>query len=114
RSEFEAGEIEGRRDGTPDQGPVAKRACGLPDPARDDDLRRLAQTEVAAEAQVPGRASIVAHREFERRAVVVVPDLVGIDAMPVRALAGLEQEEDRRARAATFVSGGRPEGLAIV
>ena len=33
-----------------------------------------------------------------------MPDLVGIDAMPVRALAGLEQEIDRRAL-------GRAEGL---
>ena len=41
-----------------------------------------------------------------------MPDLVGIDPMPVRAFAGLEQEVDRRARAAPFT--GRTESLDVV
>src|SRR6185312_9187881 len=46
----------------------------------------------------------------ERRAGVVMPDLVGIDPMPVRALAGLQQEVDGGRGAARLV--GRAVHLA--
>ena len=94
---LEIPELESRRDRAPDQRVLPTTAGGLPDAAGHDDLRRLAQTEVAAEAQVAGRATVVAHRKLERRAVIVMPDLVGIDPVPMRALAGLQQEEDRGA-----------------
>ena len=105
RRQLEACEVEARRHGAADQRPVAERARRLPDPARHDDLRRLADVEVAAESQMPSGASVVAHREFERGAGIVMPDFVGIDAMPVRAFAGLEQEEDRGAGGAARASG---------
>src|SRR6185437_13727309 len=50
--------------------------------------------------------------QLERRAGVVVPELVGVDRVPVRALARFEQEVDRRRGAARLL--GRAEGLAIV
>jgi len=66
-----------------------------------------------AEPPIPGGTAIVAHREFERCAGIMVPDLVGIDPVPVRALTRLEQEEDRGAGAAPPSSVGvrRPKCL---
>ena len=54
-------------------------------------------------------AAILAQRQLERSAGIVVPDLVGIDLVPMRALAGLEQEVDRGRGAARLVGGA--EGL---
>jgi len=76
-----------------------------------DRLWLLADAEIGAEPQT-AHALAVAHRKFERRAGIVVPDLVGIDPVPVRALAGLQQEVDRRSGAAPFARCA--EGLDLV
>lgn len=61
-------------------------------------------------------AAVVAHREFEWRAGIVMPRLVGIDPVPVRALTRLQQKKDRGAGAATTLSvdTSRSERLAEV
>ena len=69
--------------------------------AGDDGLRLFADAEVGAETEVTHGVAVVAHRQFQRRAGVVMPDLVGIHPVPVRAFAGLQQEIDRRAGAAS-------------
>ena len=83
--------------------------------ARHDGLGLLADAEVAAEPQITDGSAVVAHRKFERRAGVMVPDLVGIDPVPVRAFAGFQQEIDRRAGAAsgTWSSEGLDEMTAL-
>src|SRR6185503_3829522 len=110
RRELEALEVEGRRHSAADQGPRAERARRLPDAARHDGLRQLALVEVDADAHMAHALAVAAEREFERRAGVVMPDLVGIDPMPVRALAGLQQEVDGGRGAARLV--GRAVHLA--
>ena len=88
------------------QAPSERAACQTL--ARHDGLRLLADAEVGAETQVTHAVAIVAQRQFQRRAGIVMPDLVGIDLVPVRAFAGLQQEVDRRAAPRGF---GRTEGL---
>src|SRR5258708_27064978 len=102
------GELEGRRPRAADQRPSAERARGLPDLARHHGLRLLADAEVLAEPHMVQALAVLAQRQFQRRAGIVMPDLVGIgDFVPVRAFATLQQEVDRR----TF---GRAERLDIV
>ena len=101
RRYFEALETETRRDGTADQGPVAQRpaacqaragttACG----ASPAECRRRA-----------GRLPLsTVDARFQRRARMPVPDLDGVDAMPVRASPARQQKENRgRGGAALFV-----------
>src|SRR5215475_8504688 len=96
RRHLEFLEQEAWRHGRADQRPRAQRPRRLPDAARHDGLRPLAESEVDAEPHALHRAAILAQRQLERRAGVVVPELVGIDDLvPMRALAGLEQEVDR-------------------
>ena len=72
-------------------------------PARRRAARRSAASRRGRSrcrgADAAMRMAIVAQRQLERRAGIVMPDLVGIDPVPVRALAGLEQEVDRGAGA---------------
>src|SRR5690606_772470 len=51
--------------------------------------------------------------QLERRALVVVPDLDGVDAVPAALLARAQEEVDRRARAAPRRRGVAPR-LAVV
>jgi hypothetical protein len=75
-------EFEGRRHRAADKRPAAERAGGLPDAARHDSLRQLTKIEVSADAEMAQLMAIVAQRQFERRAGVVVKYLVGIDLVP--------------------------------
>src|SRR5262245_30427443 len=96
RGHLELLPLEGRRHGAADQGPGSERARALPYAARYHALGQLADREVAAQPQVMDAPAVLAQRQLERRAGIVVPDLVGIDhAVPVRALAGPQQEIDR-------------------
>ena len=98
--EFECGEIEGRRDGTVDQRPVAERPCRLPGVGGHDNLRSILCFQFLAE---PVRLLVLIFRgdgKFQRRTRVMVPDLDGVDAMPGRGLAGAQQVINRCARAA--------------
>src|SRR5689334_8929839 len=76
-------EVETRRDGAADQRPRAETARRLPRMRRHDCLRPLAGGEVGAEAQGLSWTD-ACDRQFERGARIVVPDLGGIDAVPVR------------------------------
>ena len=79
----------------------------------DRDLR-LVPIEGVAKAVGATRAPVLGDAQFERRARVEVPDLGGVDAVPVRGLALGQQIEDRGHRAAAAVLGGVAEGLAKV
>src|SRR6185312_4005290 len=112
RRQFEALELEGGRHRAADECPQPERTRRLPDMSRRDSLRQLANAEVTAQPQVPYLVAIVAQRQLERSAGVMMPDLVGIDAMPVRALACLQQKENRGAGTPRLVDGTKR--LAIV
>ena len=89
-----------------DQGPVAVALGGLPGVRRHDRLRHFAGREIGAELDA-ALAAVIGDLQRQRRARVVVPDLDGIDAMPVRALAARQQEIDRgRSRTAAGVHAG--------
>ena len=96
--ELEASEVEGGRHDAADQAPRSKRASRLPGARRDDRLDTLAAGDIGPEPmRRHGQIAVGPDPQFERVAAGVLPDLVGIDAMPVRSLAGLEQVEDRAA-----------------
>ena len=63
-------------------------------------LRRLTGQRIGADGDGLRGPPVRRHRQLQRRAGLEQPQLVGVDAMPVGALAGLQQEEDR--------GGGRP------
>ena len=86
RREFKAFELEARRHGTADQRPVAERFRGLPGAGRHCYLGHFVIMDVAAE---PDDFFLRAVDDFQlqRRAGVPMPDLHGVDTVPVRALA---------------------------
>jgi hypothetical protein len=63
-------------------------------------LRTLAVGEGGAEQQGLGGAALRRQAERERRAGIPVPELGGVDAVPVADLAGREQVVDGGAGAA--------------
>jgi len=78
----------------------------------DRNLRLVAGEEPGPEAVYTDRAPVRGDAQLERRARVEVPDLGGVDAVPVRGLARGEHVEDRGHRAAAAVLGDVAEGLA--
>ena len=107
--QLKSGERKSRRDRAAEQRPVAEALRRLPGARRHDGLRLLAGGEVAAEPDsLDRRRDLAAISSSERRAGVEVPDLGGIDAVPMRALAARQQEIDRgRGGAAARPSRGR-------
>src|SRR3546814_5757590 len=83
---------------------------------RHDALRPLAGGDVGTERQLRhGGAGFCREAEPQGRAGMPVPDLDRIDAVPVRALARLQQEIDRRrARPAGGVGLRITEGLGEI
>lgn len=104
RRKLEAIEFERRRDRAADEGPGTKRTRGLPLEWLDDELRTLTGAQVGPQDPPPSRLSFDAGLELERCAGVEVPDLGGVDAMPMRTLASLEQEVNRRSGATRIAS----------
>src|SRR5262245_49763156 len=96
RGELETGEFETRGDGAADQRPVAEAFGRLPGTGRNNRLWPFAGREISPERDALDRPSRT-RRDFERkrRARIIVPDLGGIDPMPMRALATRQQEIDR-------------------
>src|SRR5665213_3193824 len=92
--QLEAVEGKAGRDRAADQGPVAEGFRRLPGARRHRELRHLVAVDVGAEPD-DFFFRAVHHFELERRAGVIVPDLGGVDTMPVRALAARQQEIDR-------------------
>ena len=104
RRQLEFRKIESRRDGASDQRPVAGAFGRLPGMRRHDRLRHFAGGEIGSEPEA-ALAAVIGDLQGQRAAGVIVPDLDGIDAMPVRALAARQQEIDRgRTRAAVGVA----------
>ena len=97
--QLEAGEVERRRHDAADERPGPKRARGLPRAGGDDRLDDRPSGHVRTEPVHRDRAIALApDAELERVPAGGLPDLVGIDAMPVRSLARREQKEDRAGR----------------
>lgn len=92
----EAGEVEAGRNAATDERVLAERACGLPDTCGNADewprvCRRIGTTEPMAFK--PIRGGIEQH-QFDRIAFVMLPDFVGVDAMPSADFAGTKQIVD--------------------
>src|SRR4029079_8061819 len=114
RCELEFSKLEPGRDGAADQGPVAIALGGLPGVRRHDRLRLFAACEIRTELYA-ALAIVASDLQRQRCARIIVPDLHGIDAMPVRALAARQQEIDRvRSRAAVGVRVWIAKRLAIM
>ena len=72
---------------------------GLPAPGRHDSLGTLARRQIRAEHEAANRSGLgVGDLQHQRRAGVKMPDLGGVDAVPVRAFAARQQEIDRGRR----------------
>src|SRR5581483_3633644 len=113
RGEFEIIELEAGRHGAADQSPVAQRFRGLPGARRDRELRHLVGVNVGAQRH-DLLLGAVDHFELERAAGVIVPDLDGVDAVPVRALAAGQQEQDGGRSGAAVMAARVAEGLAVM
>jgi hypothetical protein len=85
------------------QAPAGTVTCGCSPLAR-----------AAPSRWVPRSRPSSGDRERERRPGVEVPDLRGVEAVPGRDLAGLEQVEDRGHGSPTAAGGHMAEGLAVV
>jgi hypothetical protein len=92
----ETRECEPWRNGAADQRPITEAPGTLPVIFGHDHLRPLACREIGAEADAGDRPSGRRQLELQRRSRVVMPALCGIDGMPVRLLAGFQQELDGR------------------
>src|SRR6202158_4157746 len=113
RRQLEALEREAGRDRAAGKRPIAEAFRRLPRARRHRDLRNLAAGEIGAKAD-DFFLGAVDHRQLQRRAGVIVPDLDRVDAVPVRALAARQQEQDRGRSGAAVDRAGIAEGLAVV
>ena len=73
---------------------VAERLGRLPLAGRDDHLRKLTGFDVSTEDAVVHLRITGRDRQPQRSAVVIQPQLVGVDSMPVRPFALPQQEVD--------------------
>src|SRR5579871_699431 len=96
------GELEGRRDRTSDQRPVAGAFGALPGGRGHNRLRPLARGEIGSEPHGVLAATLVGDLQAQCTAGVIVPNLGGIDAMPVRAIAARQEEVDRGGQRSTL------------
>src|ERR1700690_3969578 len=94
RRQLKAAEIKAWRDGTAAKRPVAEALRRLPGMSRHDRLRLVASRDIRGERQALDASRSGGDFERKRRAGVPVPDLDGIDAVPVRAFAAGEQKID--------------------
>jgi len=92
---LEPPEFESGRHGATDQRPVTGGLRALPGIRRHDRLRPLAGREIGTERHQMRCAAVMGDLQHQRTAGIVMPDLDGIDAMPVRTIAAREQEIDR-------------------
>ena len=112
--QLELRKLESGRNGAADQCPVAAALGCLPGVRRHDRLRHFAGREVGAELYA-ALAAVISDLQRQRRAGVIVPDLDGVDAMPVRALAARQQEINRgRSRTPAGIHAGIAKRLAII
>src|SRR6202790_1481084 len=100
RRQFESRKIETRRDGAAAKRPITERLHRLPGMSRHDRLRALAGGEIAAERQALDASRRRRDFKRQRRAGIPMPNLDGVDPVPVRALAAPEQKIDRGRRRA--------------
>ena len=84
--ELEPGELESWHDDATHQCEFASRLGRLPGMGWHEDLRPVGSEQMIG----------FVDRQPERRTEVMQPDLVSIDTVPMRTLAGAEQEVDRR------------------
>ncbi len=87
----------------------------MPGGRRHDGLGPFAGGDVGTELDRVRRAILIGDLQIERAAGVIVPDLDGIDAMPVRAVAPRQQVVDRsRTRPSCGIGTGVAKRLAII
>ena len=89
RSYFEAAEIEAGRDRAAGQRPIPLTAGGLPYPRGHNDLRAFSARDVVAEYPVGRRSGTRRLAQGEQGTRIPVPNLGGVNAMPVRDLVRL-------------------------
>src|SRR5439155_21263679 len=111
---LESIEREGWRHGAGHQRPGPERARRLPAETRHDHLRSFALCEIGAEAMHIDMPAIMREAEIQGCARMPVPDLIGIDAMPMADLAFAQQIIDRGAGGAFAQGRILPPGLAIM
>src|SRR5579864_635392 len=93
--QLEVLEVKARRHSAAAERPIAERLRRLPGLSRHHGLRPFAVRKIAAKHHIFDASLAVRDFQLERRAGVPVPDLGGIDPMPVRALAARQQKIDR-------------------
>ena len=113
RRELKSGKFESGRHRAADQRPVAGARRRLPGMRRHHHLRALASGEIRSECHALDWSLVMrCDLERQRGASMEVPDLNGIDPMPMRALAAREQEIDRRRSGAPIDAAAIAKGLA--
>src|SRR5579862_4210348 len=95
RRELKALELETRCHGAAAERPVAEGLRRLPSVSRHGGLRPFAGGKIAAQLEMLDATRIMGDFERKRCAGIPMPHLGGVDAVPMRALAALEQKIDR-------------------
>ena len=98
--QFKVGEVKAWGHSAAHQAPWCSGAgfCGEPTPGWHHMLRLLALGQVHAEVSASGDTAGTQFMHNHRAAPVSVPDLIGVDPMPMGAFARLQQKQDGRAR----------------
>ena len=114
RRELEPRELEGGRHDAADQRPGTQWTSRLPCTGGHDRLDDRAGHDIATEVMNGDRRlTLGPDPQLKRIARRVLPDLVGIDPMPVRSLAGRQQVDDRAAAGTHAFRRGSPPRLGI-
>jgi hypothetical protein len=95
------------------QRPPTERRCRLPLAGRDDHLGSLAGREVSSKHVMLQRSVTGRDRQPQWATIVIEPQLVGIDSMPVRPLTRSQQEVDSRARRSLSLLNRRSPGFDV-
>jgi hypothetical protein len=95
------------------QRPPTERRCRLPLAGRDDHLGSLAGREVSSKHVMLQRSVTGRDRQPQRATIVMKPQFVGIDSMPVRPLTRSQQEVDARARRSLSLLNRRSPGFDV-
>ena len=103
RGELESFEAKGRADRAARQCPVAGAACRLPPMRGHNYLRPLSCHQIPTKCEIlRGPIGRFGHRQDQRRTGIEMPDLGGIDPVPVACFGRLQQEIDAGARRAAI------------
>ena len=102
------------RHGTACQGPWSEASRRLPRAGRNERLRAFTRTQIHANPHVDDLYAVSRHGKGQRRPRVPVPDLDGIDPVPMGDFAGRQQKIDRGGDGPAIVIHRISKRLAIV